>query len=133
MTAGDQVPTTPLGDVFDKVGIGVFPLQNGGITAKLGTNTGATVIANVVGKLLTHCPGLGVKVYTDVPTVAVLTGGLHVPKIGGTFSELVGKIGGVAPWHIGANKLNNGIILGFTVIVNVAFVAHCPAVGVKVY
>jgi hypothetical protein len=30
-------------------------------------------------------------------------------------------------------KLNVGVMFGFTVTVNVAVVAHCPAVGVNVY
>jgi hypothetical protein len=35
--------------------------------------------------------------------------------------------------QIGATAVNVGVIFGLTVIVNVAVVAHCPAVGVNVY
>ena len=46
--------------------------------------------------------------------------------------EVVGSADKVAPEQIGATALNVGVIFGLTVIVNVAVVAHCPAVGVKV-
>jgi hypothetical protein len=46
--------------------------------------------------------------------------------------EVVGNGASVAPEQIGATGLNVGVIFGFTVIVKVAVVAHCPAVGVKV-
>lgn len=51
--AGDQVPSTPLGEVFDKVGADV-PSQKGTIGRKFGVNTGTTVIDNVVKVLDTH-------------------------------------------------------------------------------
>ena len=37
-----------------------------------------------------------------------------------------------APEQIAATGLNVGVIFGLTVMVSVAVVAHCPAVGVKV-
>ena len=46
--------------------------------------------------------------------------------------EVVGKTDKVPPEHIGATAVKVGVILGFTVMVNVVVVAHCPAVGVKV-
>ena len=46
--------------------------------------------------------------------------------------EVVGSAVRVAPEQIGATGLNVGVIFGLTVIVNVAVVAHWPAVGVKV-
>ena len=46
--------------------------------------------------------------------------------------EVVGKAVNVAPEQIGATGLNVGVTFGLTVIVNVAVVAHCPAVGVNV-
>ena len=46
--------------------------------------------------------------------------------------ELVGKADKVAPEHIGATAVNVGVTTGLTVMVNVAVVAHCPAVGVNV-
>jgi hypothetical protein len=42
---------------------------------------------------LAHCPAVGVKVYTVVPAVTVLTGASHVPVIGVELVELVGNIG----------------------------------------
>jgi Flp pilus assembly pilin Flp len=47
--------------------------------------------------------------------------------------EVVGSGASVAPEHIGATAVNVGVILEFTTIVNVAVLAHCPVVGVKVY
>ena len=47
-------------------------------------------------------------------------------------SEVVGSAFNVPPGHIGATAVKVGVIFGFTVIVSVAVVAHCPAVGVKV-
>jgi hypothetical protein len=46
----------------------------------------------------------------------------------------VGSKGTDAPAQIVSEfpKLNVGIILGFTVTLNVVAVAHCPAVGVNV-
>ena len=56
--------------------------------------------------------------------------GAHVPVI--PLLEVVGSGDNVAPEQIGATALNVGVTFGLTVIVNVAVVAHCPAVGVKV-
>src|SRR5438045_7772314 len=47
--------------------------------------------------------------------------------------EVVGNAASTAPEQIGATAANVGVILGLTVMVNVVVVAHCPAVGVKVY
>ena len=46
--------------------------------------------------------------------------------------EVIGSGDKVAPEHIGATAVNVGVTFGLTVIVIVAVVAHCPAVGVKV-
>ena len=46
--------------------------------------------------------------------------------------EVVGSADKVDPEQIGATALNVGVTFGLTVIVKVAVVAHCPAVGVKV-
>ena len=56
--------------------------------------------------------------------------GAHVPVM--PLLEVVGSADKVAPEHIGATAVNVGVTLGLTVIVNVAVVAHCPAVGVNV-
>jgi hypothetical protein len=64
--------------------------------------------------------------------VAVLSkAGDHAPVI--PLVDVVGKALSVAPEQIGATALNVGVIFGLTVIVSVVVVAHCPAVGVKVY
>ena len=57
--------------------------------------------------------------------------GDHAPVI--PFNDVVGNGDNVAPEQIGATALNVGVTLLLTVIVNVAVVAHCPAVGVNVY
>jgi hypothetical protein len=63
--------------------------------------------------------------------VAVLSKeGDHEPVI--PLLEVVGNADKVAPEQIGATAVNVGVIFGLTVIVNVAVVAHCPAVGVNV-
>ena len=46
--------------------------------------------------------------------------------------DVVGNAVNVAPEQIGAIALKVGVMFGLTVIVNVAVVAHCPAVGVNV-
>ena len=47
--------------------------------------------------------------------------------------DVIGNADKLAPEQIGATAVNVGVIFGLTVIVNVAVVAHRPAVGVKVY
>ena len=46
--------------------------------------------------------------------------------------DVVGRADKVAPEQIGATVVNVGVILGFTTIVSVVVVAHCPVVGVNV-
>ena len=68
-----------------------------------------------------------------MPEAVLLTvDGFHVPVI--LLVDVVGNVGTVPPLHIDKDvpKLNVGVRFGFTVTVNVAVVAHCPAVGVKV-
>jgi hypothetical protein len=63
--------------------------------------------------------------------VAVLfSDGDHVPVI--LFNDVVGSALRVAPLQIAATELKVGVTFGLTVIVNVAVLAHCPAVGVNV-
>lgn len=63
--------------------------------------------------------------------VAVLfRAGLHVPLI--PLFEVVGKAARLAPEHIDATWAKAGITIGFTVMLMVAVVAHCPALGVNV-
>ena len=46
--------------------------------------------------------------------------------------EDVGNGANTAPEQIGATGLKVGAMFGLTVMVKVAVVAHCPAVGVKI-
>ena len=63
--------------------------------------------------------------------VAVLfNAGDHVPEM--PLFEVSGKAAKVAPVQIGATAVKVGVTCGFTVMVNVVVVAHCPALGVKV-
>ncbi len=65
-------------------------------------------------------------------TVLLTVAGDHVPVI--PFVEVVGRTGAAVPLHIGPAGLKAGTIPpSVTVTVSVAFVAHCPAVGVKGY
>jgi hypothetical protein len=90
------------------------------------------VISIVV--LLAHCPLSGVKVYVDVPTVAVeIFDGFHVPGIAGKLFELAGKIGAMLFLQSGPIGSNVGVINGLIVISNVAILAHSPLSGVNVY
>lgn len=46
--------------------------------------------------------------------------------------DVVGSGLSVPPAQIGATAVNDGVMIGLTVMVIVAVAAHCPAVGVKV-
>jgi len=124
--AGAQVPVIPLLEVVGN-GVKVAPAQIGAIAVNGGVTVGLTVIVKVV--VVAHCPAVGVKVYV---VVAVLSNaGAQLPVM--PLLDVVGKGVKVAPEQIGATAVNVGVIFGFTVIVIVVVVAHCPAVGVKVY
>ena len=56
--------------------------------------------------------------------------GLHVPVI--PLLETGFRTGLGAPAQIGATGSKTGVIIGLTVTVRVAVVAHCPVFGVKV-
>lgn len=75
-----------------------------------------------------HCPAVGVNVYKVVAVLFIA--GDHVPFI--PLFDVVGKAAITAPLHFAGTPVNVGVILGFTVIVNVVVVAHCPAAGVNV-
>ena len=60
----------------------------------------------------------------------MFSAGVQVPVM--PFSDVVGKAASKSPEQIAATGSNVGVIFGLTVMVNVAVVAHCPAVGVKV-
>ena len=46
--------------------------------------------------------------------------------------DVIGNGVKTVPEQIGATAANVGVMFGLTVMVKVAVVAHCPAVGVKV-
>ena len=56
--------------------------------------------------------------------------GDQVPVI--PFVDVDANVGAGDPLQIGAMALNVGVILLFTVTVNVVVLAHCPALGVNV-
>jgi hypothetical protein len=104
----------------------VAPEQIGATAVKVGVVLLLTAMVKVV--VVAHCPAVGVNVYV---VVAVLSSaGAHVPVM--PLLDVVGSGGKVAPEQIGAIALNVGVTFGLTVIVKVAVVAHCPAVGVNV-
>jgi hypothetical protein len=126
LITGLHVPLIPFVDVFGKAGIAA-PEQYGPNAVKVGVVVGLTVI--VIVALLAHCPAVGVNVYVVV--VVLLIAGLHVPVI--PFVDVAGNAGIAAPEQYGPIAANEGVILGFIVIVSVVVLAHSPAVGVNVY
>ena len=126
LSAGDHVPEIPLFDVVGNAAK-VAPEQIGATAVKVGVTCGLTVIVKVV--VVAHCPVLGVKVYVVV--VVLFSAGAQAPVI--PLFDVVGNAVKVAPEQIGATAVNVGVTCGLTVMVKVVVVAHCPAVGVKVY
>ena len=125
-SAGAQVPVIPLLDVAGNAVI-VVPEQIGATAVKVGVILGLTVMVRVA--VVAHCPTVGVNVYV---VVAVLSSaGVHVPVT--PLLDVVGNGANTAPEQMGATALKVVVIFGLTTIVNVVVVAHCPAVGVKVY
>jgi hypothetical protein len=127
---GLHVPVIAFVDVVGNVGT-VPPAHMVSEVPKLnvGVIFGFTVTVNVV--VVAHNPAVGVNVY--VPEFWLSTvDGLHMPVI--LLSDVVGNVGTVPPAHIVREvpNVNVGVMLGVTVTVNVAVVAHCPAVGVNV-
>ena len=66
-----------------------------------------------------------------VVVARLFNAGDQVPLI--AFIEVVGKAASGSPEQIAATGLNVGVVDAFTFIMSVVVVAHCPAVGVKVY
>ena len=62
--------------------------------------------------------------------VVLSKAGDHVPVM--PFVDDNGNAERTAPEQMGATAANVGTMFGLTVMVKVADVAHCPAVGVKV-
>ena len=61
----------------------------------------------------------------------MLSAGAHVPEI--PLFDVVGNAVRVAPAQIGETAVKVGVTCGLTVMVKVVVVAHCPALGIKVY
>jgi Flp pilus assembly pilin Flp len=104
----------------------VAPEQIGATAVNVGVIFGLTVIVKVA--VVAHCPVVGVNVYVVV--VVLSKAGDQVPVM--PLLEVVSSGASVAPEQMGATAVNVGVIFGLTVMVNVAVVAHCPAVGVYV-
>jgi hypothetical protein len=123
--AGDHVPLIPLVDVVGN-GASASPEQIAATAAKVGVINGLTVMVKVV--VIAHCPAVGVNVYVVV--AVLLSAGAQVPLI--PLVEVVGNGASASPEQIAATAAKVGVINGFTVMVKVVVVAHCPAVGVNV-
>jgi hypothetical protein len=127
---GLQVPVMLLLEVPGNAGT-VPPEQIVSDVPKLnaGVTFGFTVTLNVA--FTAHWPAVGVNVYV-AELVLLTVEGLHVPVT--PFVDVAGNDGTVPPEQIVSDvpKENAGVRTGFTVTVNVVFVAHWPAVGVKV-
>lgn len=129
---GFHVPLIPFVELGFKLGMASSPAQIviAAPKSNVGVMFGLTVTVKVVS--VAHKPDVGVKVYVPEFWLSMLDG-LQVPVI--LFDDVVGNAGAVASAQIdkAVPKLNVGVMFGFTVTVNVAFVAHWPAVGVNVY
>jgi hypothetical protein len=115
--AGDQEPVMLLLDIIGK-GDKTVPAQIGATTVNVGIIIGFTVIVNLYE--LAHCPIFGVNVYSVVATL--FKAGDQVPSM--LLFDFIGKGDKTVPAQIGAMRVNVGIIIGFTVIVNLVVVAH---------
>ena len=115
----------PLFDVDGKAAT-AEPQQIGATGVNVGITFTLTVMVNVV--VVAHWPAVGVNVYV---VVAVLfNAGAQVPVI--PLLDVVGNAANAAPEQIAATEVKVGVTTAFTIIVNVAVVAHWPAVGVNV-
>ena len=63
--------------------------------------------------------------------VLLIVEGNHVPEM--LFKEVIGKLGAAVPLQKAGIWAKVGVVCVVTVVVKVAVVAHCPALGVKVY
>jgi hypothetical protein len=63
--------------------------------------------------------------------VVLSNAGDHIPEI--PLLDVVERALSVLPLQIGATAVKDGVIIGFTLMVIVAVLAHCPALGVNVY
>jgi len=122
---GFQVPVILLFDVVGSAA-NMAPEQIGDTCVNVGVTFGFTTM--VIVAVVAHCPAVGVNVYVVV--VVLFSVGFQVPLM--LLIDVVGSADKLAPEHIGATCVNVGVTFGFTTMVIVAVVAHCPAVGVNV-
>ena len=111
------MPVIPLLDVVGRAA-SVAPEHMGATVVNVGVSFGLTVMVNVV--VVAHWPAAGVNVYVVV--TVLFNAGDQEPLI--PLLDVVGKVGSVAPEHIGATAVNVGVTFALTVIVNVVVVAH---------
>jgi phosphate starvation-inducible membrane PsiE len=123
--AGLHDPVIPFKEVVGKAANAV-PAHIAAMGLNVGVVFEVTVMLRVV--VVAHCPAAGVNVYNVV--IMLFSAGLQVPVI--PFKEVVGNAANEAPAQIAATGLKVGVVFGLTVMPSVAFVAHCPAVGVNV-
>ena len=118
-------------DSFGNVGT-ASPEQIVKLVPKLnvGVVLGVTVTESVV--VVAHCPASGVKVYVPLLSLSTISGD-HEPVM--KLLDEVGNVGIIPPEQIlkVVPKLNVGVVCGVIVTINVVVLAHCPALGVKVY
>src|SRR5689334_14133417 len=113
--------------LFDVVGNGamIAPEHIGATAVNVGVMLELTTIVSVA--VDAHCPASGER--ECVVEGMLFKAGDQAPVM--TLLEVVGSGDKVAPEQIGATGVNVGVTFGLTVIVMVAVVPHCPAVGVK--
>ena len=120
---GFQVPAIPFVELGFRLGTASSPAQmvNEFPKSNVGVMFGLTVTVNEVD--VAHSPAVGVKVYVPEFWLS-MADGLHVPVI--LLADVVGNAGAVASAQIDnvVPKSNAGVMFGFTVTVNIAFVAH---------
>jgi hypothetical protein len=126
---GLHVPVIPFPEVVVNAGtdppsqiVNEVPKANAGVTLALTVTVYVAVVA--------HCPASGVNVYTSELVLSTVAG-FHVPVI--PLEEVAGNAGTVPPEHTVnvVPKLNEGVMLGFTVTAKLPATAHCPASGVN--
>ena len=127
---GLQLPVMPFVDEVGKVGT-PCPAQIVKLVPKLnvGGMFGLIVTVNVVG--FAHNPAVGAKVYTSEFRLLTVEG-FQVPFT--PLVEVVGKAGTDPPAQIVklVPKVNDGVVLGVTLIVMFVGTVHWPGAGVKV-
>lgn len=103
-----------------------LPSHTGPTAVNVGVTCGVIVITKVW--VVAQSPAVGVNVYVVV--VVLSTAGDQVPVI--ELLDVVGKAVKAVPAQTAGTAVNVGVTFGFTVMVIVVVVAHCPTVGVKV-